>query len=158
MVSSAWFSAPVLASPSASVPRKAAGCAVLFWHPNLPESPLLAHALAFREQFGEDWNWLPNHLAPEMLVRAMNKAQSVDPLKVALALEGMQYNGPTGETWMRAEDHQLMMPLFQTLFTKAGGPGVKYDAEGSGYGWKTESRLDAKDNIPPVLCQVKRPL
>jgi branched-chain amino acid transport system substrate-binding protein len=55
--------------------------AVLFWHPNINDTPLLAHALAFRAKYKEDWNWLPNHLAPEMLTRAINKARSVDPLK-----------------------------------------------------------------------------
>lgn len=58
---------------------------------------------------------------------------------------------------MRAEDHQLMMPLFQTVFARAGEPGVKYDAEGTGFGWKTERSTDAKDNVPPLVCGVQRP-
>jgi len=131
--------------------------AALFWHPNVPATPLLDHALAFRARFGEDWNWLPNHLAPEMLTRAMVKANSTEPMAVAAALEGMEYLGPTGKVWMRADDHQLMMPIYSTLFTKAGAPPVRYDAEGTGFGWKTEQVLEATDNVPPVLCRVKRP-
>jgi branched-chain amino acid transport system substrate-binding protein len=50
-----------------------------------------------------------------------------------------------------------MMPVYGVVFAKAGGPGVKYDAEGTGYGWKTEVRVDAKDNVPPVTCRVQRP-
>ena len=38
--------------------------AVLFWHPNLDNSPLLAYAQAFRAKYKEEWSWLPVHLAP----------------------------------------------------------------------------------------------
>lgn len=51
----------------------------------------------------------------------------------------------------------MMMPLFQTVFARAGEPGVKYDAEGTGFGWKTERSTDAKDNVPPLVCGVQRP-
>lgn len=131
--------------------------AVLFWHPNIEGTPLLAFTEAFRQRYGEDWSWLPVHLAPELLVRAIEKARSAEPLKVALALEDLRYTGPTGEIWMRTQDHQLMMPLFQTVFSRAGQPGVKYDAEGTGFGWKTEGEINTKDNIPPVACKMQRP-
>ena len=130
---------------------------VLFWHPNLENSPLVSHAQAFRARYKSDWNWLPVYLVPELLTLAINTAKSADPQDVALALEGLRHAGPTGEIWMRSDDHQLMMPLFQALFTRAGQPGVEYDAEGTGFGWKTEERLDASDNVPPIRCRVKRP-
>jgi len=131
--------------------------AVLFWHENLEPNALLPFALDYRSKYDEDWNWLPNLLLPEMLSRAMTAAGSAEPLQVARALEGMHYSGPTGETWMRAEDHQLMMPVFQTVFTRAGQPGVKYDAERTGFGWKTEGRMDSAQNIPPSKCRMERP-
>jgi len=130
---------------------------VLFWHSNSGESPVLARALAFRARYGEDWNWYPNHVVPEMLVRAIEKARSTDVLPVALALESMRYDGPTGEVWMRPEDHQLSMPLYESVFAKQGDPGVRHEAEGSGFGWKTERKLEARDNVPPVVCRIKRP-
>ena len=131
--------------------------ATVFWHENVEPNPLIDFALAFRGKYNEDWNWLPILLAPQLLARAMTQAQSTDPIKVALALENMRYAGPTGEVWMRPEDHQLMMPVFQTVFARAGQPGVKYDAERTGFGWKTEGKVDTKDNVPPVTCRVKRP-
>lgn len=131
--------------------------AVLFWHPNLEPNPLLPQALAFRSRYNEDWNWLPIYLAPEFLVRAINKARSAEPTKVAFALEGLGFAGPTGEVWIRPEDHQLMMPLFQTTFVKAGEPGVTYSAEDTGFGWKTEGVVETRANIPPVLCRVRPP-
>lgn len=118
---------------------------------------MLTRALAFRARYGEDWNWLPNHTVPELLARAIVAAQSTDVLKIALALESIRYDGPTGEVWMRADDHQLMMPLYETVFAKQGEPGVRYDAEGSGFGWRTARKIEARDNEPPVTCRVKRP-
>ena len=50
-----------------------------------------------------------------------------------------------------------MMPIYETVFLRAGEPGVKYDAEDTGLGWKTEGKLDAQNNIPPVACTVQRP-
>jgi branched-chain amino acid transport system substrate-binding protein len=131
--------------------------AVVYWHLNVENTPLAAYALAYKAKYKEDWVWLPAHLLPEMLRMAIAKAGTDDPLKVALALEGMRYAGPTGEVWMRPEDHQLMMPLYQVVFTRAGQPGVRYDAEDTGFGWKTESRLEVRDLITPPTCRVQRP-
>lgn len=131
--------------------------AVVYWHLNVENTPLAAYALAYKTKYKEDWVWLPAHLLPEMLRMAIAKAGTDDPLKVAVALEGMRYAGPTGEVWMRPEDHQLMMPLYQVVFTRAGQPGVKYDAEDTGFGWKTEGRLEVRDLITPPTCKVQRP-
>ena len=58
---------------------------------------------------------------------------------------------------MRPEDHQLMSPTYITSFVKAGPGGVKYDVEGTGYGWKTEMLSKAADSVPPVKCKMERP-
>ena len=92
-----------------------------------------------------------------MLVKAINAAKSSEPLKVATALEGMKFNGDTGEMWMRADDHQLMQPIYISSFTKAGGKDVKYDLEETGYGWKTDFRVEAKDTEMPTTCAMVRP-
>ena len=52
----------------------------------------------------------------QMLAAAMDKARSEDPLKVAFALEGMTYAGPSGNSWMRVEDHQMIAPLSRSSF------------------------------------------
>jgi branched-chain amino acid transport system substrate-binding protein len=93
----------------------------------------------------------------DMLAAPINTAGTADPTKVAVALEGMKHNGFTGPTWMRAEDHQIMAPLYILSLAKAGQPPVEYDEEGSGYGWKTEAYFDAKDTVPPMRCQMERP-
>jgi branched-chain amino acid transport system substrate-binding protein len=93
----------------------------------------------------------------EMLAMAIGTANSVDPVKVAFALEGMRYAGPSGTSWMRAEDHQIIAPIYVLRFVKAGQQGVKHDEEGSGYGWKMEALIPAKDAVPPLNCLMVRP-
>ena len=102
-------------------------------------------------------DFLPIWQTMDMFARALVLAGSAEPMKVAYALEGMEYETPGGRSWMRKEDHQLIAPIYIASFTKAGAAGVKYDEEGTGYGWKVESVSPAKDNIPAMRCQMERP-
>lgn len=120
------------------------------WEKRLIETRAKYHALS-------DMAYLPAYRTVEMLSDAITKAGTTDPLKVAYALEGLKYAGPSGESWMRAEDHQLIAPIYLLNFAKAGQPGVKHDAEDTGYGWKTELLVSAKDNVPQVKCDMERP-
>ncbi len=101
--------------------------------------------------------YLPARRAVEMLASAINQANTLEPVKVAYALEGMKYAGPSGDSWMRAEDHQMIAPVYILSFARAGQPGVKHDEEGTGYGWKTEALIQAKDTVPSMKCQMERP-
>ena len=70
----------------------------------------------------------------EMLSRAITQAGSVDVLKIAQNLEGMEQKDLLGKTeTMRKSDHQLILPYYEGLLTK----DVKYDTEGTGLGFKT---------------------
>jgi len=129
---------------------------VLAWHINIPGTPLEEFALRFKKRFDEDFTFLPARSTFEMWVSAMEKSASADPLKVALALENMRYQGPTGELWMRPDDHQLMQPLYVSTFTKTGGD-VKYDLEDTGFGFKTDMRIESKDTTLPTTCRMERP-
>ena len=102
-------------------------------------------------------DYLPAFRTMEMLAGALKLAGNSDPVKVAYALEGLKYSGPSGESWMRADDHQMIAPIYVLRFAKQGQPGVRHDAEGTGYGWKTETIIEAKDAAPPVKCSMKRP-
>jgi branched-chain amino acid transport system substrate-binding protein len=87
----------------------------------------------------------------------MNQAKSLDPATVGKALEGMKYHGITGEVEMRADNHELLQPLFVSSFVKSGTKGVKYDVERTGMGFKTEGRVEAKDTALPTTCKMERP-
>ena len=129
---------------------------VLSWHINIAGDPLAPFALRFKKRYGEDFVFLPAKIAFDMWIEAMERAKSSDPLKVALALENMRYQGPTGELWMRPDDHQLQQPLFIATFAKAGSD-LKYDLEGTGYGFRTDVRIESKDTTLPTTCRMKRP-
>ena len=79
----------------------------------------------------------------DMLVKAINDTKSTDPQKIALALEGMKYQAFTGEVTMRADNHQILQPMYVSAFAKVGTPGVKFDSERTGYGFRSEGRVEA---------------
>ena len=129
---------------------------VLSWHINIAGDPLVPFALQFKRRHDEDFTFLPNKTALDMWVAAMERAGTSDPLKVALALENMRHQSPTGEVWMRPDDHQLQQPLYIATFTKVGGD-VKYDLEDTGYGFRTDMRVETKDTTLPTTCRMERP-
>lgn len=132
---------------------------VYSWHLNAADAKWERAILDFQSKYktNADLAYLPAFRTVNMVAAAMDKAGSADPKKVAYALEGMHIAGPTGDTWMRAEDHQVIGPIFVMSFVKAGGQDARHDVEGTGYGWKTEVVLSAKEVIPPVRCAMERP-
>jgi branched-chain amino acid transport system substrate-binding protein len=133
---------------------------VSMWHTNYGGKDSDALTEGYRKRFPDvkdDYFFLSLKNGVEMLAKAMNQAKSTDPAKVAKALEGMKHQGITGEVEMRADNHQLVQPLFISSFVKAGGKGVKYDVERTGMGFKTEGRIEAKDTALPTTCKMERP-
>jgi branched-chain amino acid transport system substrate-binding protein len=127
------------------------------WNANIAGHPLERYYLDYKKRFKEDFGFMAYKYFVEMLALAIDKAGSADPVKVAKALEGLRYDGGVGEVWMRADDHQVIMPLYVSSFVKAGTADVKYDADDTGYGWKSDVRIEAKDNILPTTCKMERP-
>jgi branched-chain amino acid transport system substrate-binding protein len=129
------------------------------WHANADPNPYVDFNETYRTKYKStsNYDYLPAHRAIAMLAQAFDEAQSDDPLKVALALEGMKYEGPEGPSWVRPEDHQLVTPLYLAALSEAGQPGVRLDSEDTGLGWKTVVKAEGKEFVPPVKCKVKRP-
>src|SRR5699024_5876999 len=148
-----------LGSPS-SVGKAGEGRVVQIteYHRNLPleleQEEVYDFVLPFDEKNGKiDWYYGRIGTQMDMLKAAIEKADSVDPVKVALALEGMTYETPFGEVTMRKEDHQLLQPLFISGLTK----DAKYDAEQSGLGFVTVESYTAEETALPVSCDMQRP-
>ena len=93
----------------------------------------------------------------EMLAQALARAGSAQPAAVARALDGMRFDDGFHPSWMRADDHQLIQPLYVMEMDKAGTPGVRFDNEGSGYGFRTVLALPPERTVPPAVCRMKRP-
>jgi branched-chain amino acid transport system substrate-binding protein len=134
--------------------------AVSHWFGNVGDSKSDAINQKYRKRFPDskdDFVWLASYNAIEMLAKAMETAKSTDPLKVAQALEGMKFPGFTGEVTMRADNHQLLQPMYIATFAKAGTSGVRYDMERTGLGFRTEGRVEAKETMMPTTCKMQRP-
>jgi branched-chain amino acid transport system substrate-binding protein len=91
------------------------------------------------------------------LVQAIEKAGTPEPQAVALQLEKAQVSmaGQTGR--MRAADHQFQQALVVGVMAKQGDKGVKFDVEGSGYGFKVIRQISAEQASRPTTCNMVRP-
>lgn len=133
---------------------------VSHWHANVGDAKSDAMVQRYRKRYPDtrdDFVWLASYNAIEMLARAIETAKDTTPAKVALALEGMKFTTFTGEVTMRADNHQLLQPMYISTFSKAGTPGVKYDAERTGLGFRSEGRIEARDTMMPTTCKMQRP-
>lgn len=132
---------------------------VASWHVNAAdpawEQRLSLYAAKYKST--SDMAYLPPFRVLNMLATAMDKAGSQDPAKVAHALEGARYSGPSGDSWMRTDDHQIIAPVYLMSFVKAGQTPARHDAEGTGYGWRTDELIPAQSIAPPIRCQMERP-
>ncbi|MGH8779128.1 branched-chain amino acid ABC transporter substrate-binding protein [Paraburkholderia sp.] len=134
--------------------------AVADWHPNAGGAASDAWYRAFRVRYPaaqDDYPVLRMELMIEMLAAAMTRAGSAQPAAVAHALEGMKFDNGFHPVWMRADDHQLIQPLYVMEMDKAGTPGVRFDNEGSGYGFRTVLALPPERTAPATVCRMQRP-
>jgi branched-chain amino acid transport system substrate-binding protein len=134
--------------------------AVADWHPNAGGAASDGWYKAFRARFPaaqDDYPVLRMVLMVQMLAAAMDKAGSAQPEAVAKALEGMKFDNGFHATTMRADDHQLIQPLYVMEMDKAGTPGVRFDNEGSGYGFRTVLALPPQRTVLATTCRMTRP-
>jgi branched-chain amino acid transport system substrate-binding protein len=133
---------------------------VSFWAPNVGTPHAAKMNAAYRERYrtAPDDYWFNGPVTVlEMLAKAMEQAKSSDPLPVARALEGMKLQSDTGEVSMRADNHQLLQPLFVSTFAKVDGKAVKFDNDRTGFGFRVDRRVEAKDTAMPTTCRMERP-
>ena len=69
----------------------------------------------------------------------------------------MKFEGDSGEVMMRADNHQLIQPLYVSTYSKVDGKEVKLDVERTGNGFKTDRRIEGKDTVMPTTCKMDRP-
>jgi branched-chain amino acid transport system substrate-binding protein len=127
------------------------------WGHNAPTPELEKVYVAYKKKYNEDFIFAAHWNSMHMLLDGMRKAKSTDPKAVGFALEGMRYKSPLGELEMRKTDHQLQAPLYLGIWAKQGTKGVKYDAENTGYGFRSEAVWDSYVASQPTSCQMTRP-
>ena len=145
--------------------------AVADWFPNVAGRESESFYQSFRQRFPkpeDDYVHLRMQLMVEMLAQSLERAgaqavkltdgkSSLDVAALARAMEGAEvtFAGQTGR--MRAADHQLQQPLVVAVMDKRGQPGVKFDVEGSGYGFRVIREVPAARAELPHSCRMQRP-
>ncbi|WP_426113087.1 branched-chain amino acid ABC transporter substrate-binding protein [Massilia sp. PWRC2] len=112
---------------------------------------------AYKKKYNDDYYTAQTHSSLGMLAQAIKAGKSIDPVKVAFAMEGAKFASLNGEVTMNKVDHQLQQPLYIGTWTKVNGKDVRYDQENTGYGWKMDKKIDAYQAGQPTSCQMKRP-
>jgi branched-chain amino acid transport system substrate-binding protein len=115
---------------------------------------------AFRKRFPkpeDDYVHMRMQLMMEALAQALQGTasdKSIDVITVAqrLAKSRISLFGQTGS--MRAADHQFQQPLVVGLMDKQGTSGVKYDVEGSGYGFRVIRVIETEKAQMPTSCKM----
>ncbi|MGV3654829.1 MAG: branched-chain amino acid ABC transporter substrate-binding protein [Noviherbaspirillum sp.] len=134
--------------------------AVAEWHPNTGGQASDRFYQDFRQRYpdpADDYVHLRMHLMIGMLVSAIEKAGGTEAEAVARALEGARFSNGFHTATMRAADHQLIQPLYVSVMQKKGTEGVRFDNEGSGYGFRTERLLPEAATALPTSCRMARP-
>lgn len=143
--------------------------AVADWLPNAPSAASEAFYKSFRVRFpqsADDYVHMRMQLMIEALAQGIEGAGKVggvgaggamDVVAVANQLEkaSVTLGGQSGS--MRASDHQFQQPLMVGVMDKVGAPGVKFDVEGSGYGFKVVKALTPAAAEQATSCKMQRP-
>jgi branched-chain amino acid transport system substrate-binding protein len=134
--------------------------AVAEWLPNLPTRESEAFYQSFRQRFprpADDYVHMRMQMVVEALAQAIERAGTVEAVPLAQALEQVQVNFAGQAGRMRAADHQFQQPLVVGLMDRLGAPGVRFDVEGSGYGFRTVRVIPAAQAEMPHACKMARP-
>ena len=134
--------------------------AVADWLPNVQTPQSAAFYQSFRERFprpADDYVHMRMQLMVEALAQSIEKAGTTTSVAVANELERVKVSlaGQTGA--MRASDHQFQQTLVVGVMDRQGAPGVKFDVEGSGYGFRVIKTLSAANAQLPTSCKMQRP-
>lgn len=134
--------------------------AVADWFPNTPTVESAAFYQSFRQRFPkpeDDYVHLRMQLMIEALVQAIEKAGSLKAADIAAQLEKVQVSLAGQTAYMRAGDHQLQQPLAVAVMDRQGALGVKFDVEGSGYGFRVVRQLTPQQAELAHRCNIVRP-
>ena len=140
--------------------------AVADWLPNVQTEASEVFYRSFRARFpqsADDYVHMRMQLLVEALVKAIEaaagqkSATAMDLVAVGAQLErvSIEFGGQSGT--MRASDHQFQQPLVVGVMERQGSPGVKFDVEGSGYGFRVVRTVSAAGAEMPSNCRMQRP-
>ena len=137
--------------------------AVADWLPNVSGKESEAFYKSFKQRFpkpADDYVHMRMQLMIEALAGALERSKPASaPLDMAavasqLGAASVSLFGQSGD--MRGSDHQFQQQLVVGLMDKLGTPGVKFDVEGSGYGFRVVKTVTAEKARMAHSCAMKR--
>jgi branched-chain amino acid transport system substrate-binding protein len=134
--------------------------AVAEWLPNVQNVQSEAFYRSYRTRFPkpeDDYVHMRMQLMVEALAQAIQNAGTTESIAVAKELERANLTFSSQAGYMRAADHQFQQPLVVGMMDRQGVPGVKFDVEGSGYGFRVIKTIAATAAEMPTSCQMRRP-
>jgi branched-chain amino acid transport system substrate-binding protein len=134
--------------------------AVAEWFPNATGARSEAFYQSFRQRFPapkDDYFHMRMQMMIEALTQSMEKAGSIEAGAVAAQMEKAVVTkaGQTGT--MRVSDHQFQQSLLVAQMGKLGDVGVKFDVEGSGYGFRVIKAISSDKAAMATTCKMVRP-
>jgi branched-chain amino acid transport system substrate-binding protein len=144
--------------------------AVADWMPNVQTAGSDAFYRSFRVRYpqpSDDYVHMRMQLLIEALAQSVESAARATPpggsyaaLDVAVVAAHMErasvsLGGQSGS--MRVQDHQFQQPLVVGIMDRQGTPGVKFDVEGSGYGFRVVKTIAPEAAALPTSCKMQRP-
>lgn len=144
--------------------------AVAEWLPNVQTAASEAFYKSFRVRYPQpvdDYVHMRMQLMIESLAQAIEGAAkqggangtsgAMNMVAVGAQLEraNVTLGGQSGA--MRAADHQFQQPLVVGVMERVGAPGVKFDVEGSGYGFRVIKTLAPAAAEQASTCKMQRP-
>ncbi len=134
--------------------------AVADWMPNVATPQSEAFYQSFRKRFpspADDYVHMRMQLMVEALAQSIEAAGTMDSIAVATQLERASVTFSAQKGSMRAADHQFQQSLVVGVMDRQGSAGVKFDVEGSGYGFRVIRTIAAIDAQQPTSCRMERP-
>ncbi|WP_225784989.1 branched-chain amino acid ABC transporter substrate-binding protein [Xenophilus sp. Marseille-Q4582] len=134
--------------------------AVADWLPNVPTPESAEFYRAFRARFpnpAEDYVHMRMQLLIEALAQSLAQARSTEAVAVARKLEQAHVRLAGRSGHMRAADHQFQQALVVGVMDRQGTPGVPFDVEGSGYGFRVIKEIAPARAEMPHSCRMERP-
>ncbi len=134
--------------------------AVADWLPNVQTPQSEAFYNAFRQRYplpADDYVHMRMQLMVESLAQAIEKAGVLEVAAVGLQLERADVSLAAQSGSMRAADHQFQQALVVGVMDRKGAPGVRFDVEGSGFGFRVIKQVSARQAAMPTTCNMQRP-
>ena len=134
--------------------------AVADWLPNVATASSEAFYRSFRQRYpqpADDYVHMRMQLMIEALAQAIDRAGSTDAVAVARAMERAAVNLQGQGGTMRAADHQFQQQLVVGVMERQGAAGVRFDVEGSGYGFRVVKTIQPAQAELPTTCRMTRP-